>query len=141
MRKHGQQSLNSQARIPLPDIYHYDEINPYDEIPLEELPVASDNSDIAPLQVRRLSLQHTNGQLNNEESRGYISLPNLRNDRIYFSPDNSLQSVIIPLRNNSAEQSLRRVDSEYSGYEHPYHALRFPFDCQKYTSFKKRDSI
>ncbi|CAC5370840.1 Multiple epidermal growth factor-like domains protein 11,Multiple epidermal growth factor-like domains protein 10,Multiple epidermal growth factor-like domains protein 6 [Mytilus coruscus] len=144
-RKHGQESVNSQAMRPLPGIYHYDEINPYDEIPLEDLPVASDISDIAPLQVRRLSLPHTNGQMNNrtrnEESRGYISLPNLRNDRTYFSPYNSLQSVIIHLRNNSTEQSLRRVDSEHSGYVHPYHALRLPFDHQKYTSFKKRDSV
>ncbi|CAG2193241.1 unnamed protein product [Mytilus edulis] len=141
-RKHAQESVNTNSGRPLPDIYHYDEINPYDEIPLEDLP---DNSDIAPLQVRRLSLPHPNEHINNrtlnEESRGYISLPNLRNDRIYISPYNSLQSVIILLRTNSTQQSMRRVDSEHSGYVHPYHALHFPFDRQKYTSFKKRDSV
>lgn len=144
-RKCAQENVNAQTRRPLSGIYHYDEINPYEEIPLDDLPVVPTISDIEILQVRRLSLPNTNEQMNNltrgEESRGYISLPNLRDDRIYFSPYNSLQSVIIHLRTNSTEQSLRRVDSENSGYVHPYHALRFPFDRQKYTSFKKGDIV
>lgn len=144
-RKHAQENINVQARRPLPDINHYDEINPYDEIPSEDLPVASDSSDIAILQIRRLSLQNTNGQMNNrtqnDECRGYISLPNLNNDGTYLNPYNSLQPYMIDLRNNSTEQSLRRVDSEHSGYLHPYHTLQFPFEHHGYTTVKKRDSI
>ncbi|CAG2253697.1 unnamed protein product [Mytilus edulis] len=140
-RKHAQENVNVQARRPLPDIHHYDEINPYDEIPSEDLPVASDSSDIAILQIHRLSLQNTNGQMNNrtqnDECRGYISLPNLNNDGTYLNPYNSLQPFMIDLRNNSTEQSLRRVDSEHSGYLHPYHTLQFPFEHHGYTTVKK----
>ncbi|VDI74582.1 Hypothetical predicted protein [Mytilus galloprovincialis] len=139
-RKHVQQSVNPQTRISVPEINHYDEINPIVEISLENMPIASDTSNIEPYysypqeHIRRLSLPNANGRMNNrisnDEHRRYMSLPNLSNIATYLSPYYSLQSGLNSITNNTTEQSL---GSDNSGYLHPYNALRQPFDHHEYA--------
>lgn len=144
-RKNLQEIATVQPSRPLPEINHYDEINPYDEMSLENMPLASDivspYYSYAREQFRRLSLPSTNvrldNQTRNEETRGYISLPNLSNDGTYLSPYNcNTESNMINVSSNPNRKPLQRGDSETSDYLHPYNVLSRPIDLHDYTKIE-----
>lgn len=157
-KNHSQGTVNvrshdnviAEVGRPLPDINHYDEINPYDEHSTTDIHVMPDDSSVVPyysyprIQIRRLSLPNTTAQINSmarNDNRGYISLPNINYEDTNLSLHYSLPSDMNNASLNQTGQSSERENGEIDGYiypVHPYTELCQRVDYHEYNEVKNK---